>query len=66
MMERGYLQEHGVTEQGGMASSQKNMFRLDIKKKFFTMKVVRALEQVGQSCAYSILGSILDQVGRGF
>lgn len=40
-MERDFLQGHVVTRQGGMVSNCKGRFRLDIAKKFCTVRVVR-------------------------
>ena len=42
-------------------------FRLCIRKKFFTVRVVRTLEQVAQSsCGCPIPGSVQGQAGWGF
>jgi len=42
-------------------------FRLDIRRKFFTLRVVHALEQVAQrDCGCPIPGGIQGQAGCGF
>lgn len=57
---RDYLQEHIVTGQERTAPKlKKSRYRLDIKKKIFSVVRVVRLEKVSQrSCGYPIPGSV--------
>lgn len=66
-LERDFLQGHVVTGQRRNGFKLKEgRFRLNIRKKFFTVRMVRHWYRVPQrSCGCPILGSVQRQVGWG-